>query len=109
MSATYDITTNVGKVRLLIGDTILADYKFIDEEIEVFLSNNSNNINQAAAEALEAWAASYATNADSEHIGDYSYTQKVVANMLSLAAKLREKDVSTPVFEWSEPDYADTE
>ena len=104
MTVTYDITTDVGKVRLKIGDTVLADYKFTDEEIEVFLSMESNNIDMAAALALESWAASYATNADSEKIGDYAYTQKVVDKMLALAGRLRSNVSGTPAFAISEMD-----
>ena len=71
MIATYDITTDVGKVRLLIGDKTITDPVFYDEEITVFLVNNGNSIYLSAAEALEAWASSYGANADSEKIGDY--------------------------------------
>ncbi len=99
MTVTYDITTDVGKVRLMIGDNILTSYKFTNEEIGYFLSSNSNNINLAAADALEAWASAYATNADTERIGDYSYSQGIVKKMLDLAAKLREKDSSVPLFD----------
>ena len=51
--ATYDLTTNVGKVRLIIGDTDVdpdADAVFLDAEITYFLTVNSNNINIAAAD-----------------------------------------------------------
>jgi hypothetical protein len=106
MTVTYDISDNVGKVRLKIGDTDTTDYQFTDEEIEVFLSNNSDNINLASAEALEAWASAYATNADSEHIGDYSYSQKIVDRMLALAEKLREQESSSPYMTWGEMDLA---
>ncbi len=109
MTVTYDITDNVGKVRLKIGDNVLADPKFTDEELGVFLSNNSNNINLASAEALEAWAASYAANADSEGIGDYNYKQTIVTKMLKMARELRAVDASTPVFEWSEPNLSGEE
>ena len=104
MTTSYDIDTLVGKVRLKSGDKIEASPVFTDEEIEVFLTNQSNNVNLAAAELLEAWAASYAASADSEKIGDYAYTQKIVDNMLKAAANLRETVASTPVMEWSEFD-----
>ena len=108
MTVTYDIGTAVGKVRLRTGDKITGSPVFTDEEIEVFLANQSNNVNLASAELLEAWASSYAASADSEKIGDYAYTQKIVANMIKLAGTLRETEASTPVFEWSEPDYTST-
>lgn len=107
MSADYDLDTNVGKVRLIIGDTDVfpeTDAVFTNEELEYFLTKNSDNINLASADAFEAWIAKYATSPDSEKIGDYAYTQKIVANFNKLAKELREKEASSPVFEWAEPD-----
>jgi len=104
MTVTYDITTNVGKVRLTIGDTDTTDNVFTDEELEYFLSVHSNSVNLASADALEAWAAKYATNADSEKIGDYSYTSKSVDKLTKLAGELRDKEFSTPIMEWAEMD-----
>lgn len=100
----YDITTLVGKVRLIIGDT--DSTVFTDEEIEVFLSIHGNNLNQASADLLEAQATKYATNPDSEKVGDYAYTQKIIANMLSLANRLRETDAATPYLTWAEMDLS---
>ena len=96
MSLAYDVTTNVGKVRLIIGDTDATDYVFSDAEINYFLTDNSNNIVLAAADALGAWIAKYTRAPDSEKIGDYSYSQKIVAHMNKLMNELRERDASTP-------------
>ena len=98
----YDPTTLIGKVRLITGDKIEANPVFTDEEIGIFLTNQSDNINLASADLLEAWASSYAANADSEHIGDYSYTQKIVDKMLALAERLREKEAEAPALTWAE-------
>lgn len=87
--------TEVEKVRLKTGDTILP-YVFSNDEITFFLTDNSGNLNLAAADALEAWMAKYAMAPDSEKIGDYAYTQKIIANMNKLKTELREKDASTP-------------
>lgn len=38
MAFTYDLTTNRGKVRLLITDIVAADYCFEDDEIDTFLT-----------------------------------------------------------------------
>jgi hypothetical protein len=97
MTVTYVLSTLLGKLRLAIGDKTVAAAVFTDEELQIFLDNNDDSINLAGADALEAWAASYGANADSEHIGDYSYTQKIVANLLSLAASLRAKEAAGPV------------
>ena len=100
----YDITTNVGKVRLVIGDTDESNEVFTNDEINYFLTENSNNISLAAADALEAWMAKYATSPDSEKIGDYSYSQKIVAHMNKLSDELRAKANSAPYLTWAEMD-----
>jgi len=104
MACTYDVTTDRGKVRLIIGDTSITDCVFSDVEIDYFLTANSSNINLAAADALEAWVAKYTTAPDSEKIGDYAYTQKTVANLNKLAKELREKVESSPCLTWAEMD-----
>lgn len=103
MAVTYDLTTDIGKVRLLIHDNDITDAVFTDEEIEYFLTE-AVSVTLAASMALEAWAASYAANVSGEKIGDYSYTQKTVDNMLNLAKKYREEDAASPYLTWSEID-----
>ena len=105
---TYDITDNIGKVRLMIGDTDIVpttDAHFSDEEIQVFLTMASSSVYLAAAMALEAWAATETANLDSEKIGDYMFTRGAVNKKLTLAKQYRSAEEETPVFEWSEPDY----
>ena len=109
MTATYLIANNIGKVRLKIGDTDVSpatDAVFTDEEIGIFLTDQGNNINRASADALEAWAAKYGASPDSEKIGDYSYSQKIVDKLLALAKRLRDKEAGTPVLEWAEWDLS---
>lgn len=52
---TYDLTTDAGKVRLIITDTDPANVIFIDEEIAAFLELNAG-ILTAAAMALDTIA-----------------------------------------------------
>jgi hypothetical protein len=101
MTVTYDITNDVGKVRLLIGDKTIADPVFTDEELQYFITAEGS-VNLGAAAALEAWAAQYGANADSEKIGDYAYTQSIVNKMLALAANLRAGAVNVPAMAWAE-------
>lgn len=96
MTATYDISNNIGKVRLLVGDNDLTDVIFTDEEIQIFLDAQSQEVNLAAADLLEAWAAKYGVSAESEKIGDYAYVQKIVERMLNMADRIRTKQASTP-------------
>ena len=49
---TYDVTTDRGRVRLLITDRDAAHEIFNDDEIDAFLSMMSNNVLRAAAVAL---------------------------------------------------------
>jgi hypothetical protein len=105
MTATYDLTTLIGKVRLKIDDrdvTPAADAHFTDEEIQVFLDEASDDILIAAALALEAWAASLTESATSEKIGDYAYTKKQVDDKLALAQRYRDASSSGPAIDWAE-------
>lgn len=104
---TYDLTTNVGKLRLMIGDTDIVpttDAQFTDEELTYFLTANGGNLNLAAAAALEAWIGKLSREPTAEKIGDYSYTKKAIENMNKLRGELLEKESMSPVFEWSEWD-----
>ena len=55
---TYDVTTDRGKVRLLITDTDAANEIFNDNEIDAFLTMMSGSVFRAAAVALYQIAAS---------------------------------------------------
>jgi len=100
---TYVLTTTVGKIRLMIGDTDTADAIFTDAEITFFYTEEGS-LTGAAAAALEAWAAKYGANADSEKIGDYAFTQKIIENLLKMAKRLRANLDATPAFEISSMD-----
>lgn len=57
MSYTYDVTTDVGKVRALTRDTRgPTTYFFEDAEIEFYLDLNDDSVRRAAAEMLDVWA-----------------------------------------------------
>ena len=104
---TYDVTTDIGKVRLLIGDKDIApttDAQFSDEEIQAFLTMAGNSLLLAASYALESWASAITGTLTSERIGDYSYTAKDAETKMALAKKYREEDAMTPAFEWAELD-----
>ena len=98
MTLTYDLTTVVGQIRLIIGDKDIANAIFTDEELTLFYTLEGS-VNLGAAAALEAWAAQYGANADNEKIGDYSYSQNIVSKMLTLAQRLRTNDAETPVMD----------
>lgn len=56
MSFTYDTTTDVGKVRMLVPDRVEDNAIFQDDEIQAYLDLNDSNVRRAAAEALETIA-----------------------------------------------------
>ena len=105
MTTTYDITTNVGKVRLMIGDTDITDAHFTDEEIEAMITMYGD-LMLAASYLLEAWAASLAGNMKSERIGDYSYSRDGAGDKIALAKKYRDEVNSQPASDIAEWDFA---
>lgn len=59
MTATYDLTTDVGRLRLAIGDTDTANAMFSDEELQVFITA-AGSWEQAALMAVDGLIAKYA-------------------------------------------------
>lgn len=108
MTFTYDLTTEIGKVRLKIADTV-APAHFTDEELQVFLTEAGSSDYLAAALALESWAASLTDNAESEKIGDYSYSKKAADNKLALALRYRTQDSESPSTTWASLNLTDIE
>ena len=107
MAYTYDLDTDIGKVRLYIGDkdiTPTTDAQFNDEELQVFITKASGSILLAASYALESWAANITDSLKSEKIGDYSYSKDTAGRKIELAKKYRMEDGTSPAFDWSEPD-----
>jgi len=99
--------TDVEQVQLLIGDTGAVQYTVA--EIGAFLTLAANDIFMAAAYALKAWAASIAGVADSEKIGDYSYSNKSVANKLAVAENYIKMSTTTPAMDWASLDLLGSE
>ncbi len=63
---TYDLTTDIGKVRVLIPDRIEAEAFFSDEELGALASLEGSSVKRTAALALETIAS------------DEAYVQKVI-------------------------------
>ena len=99
---------DVLQVRLLIGDNTVP-YTFTDAEIQAFLTMAGNSVFMAAAYALKSWAASIAGVADSEKIGDYSYSNKTVANKLAVAENYIKMASLTPALDWAEFNFTNIE
>lgn len=56
MAFTYDLSTDIGKARLLVPDTKASSYVFEDAEYTALLTLESNDVRCAAALALETIA-----------------------------------------------------
>jgi hypothetical protein len=114
MSFTYDLGTNIGKVRMLIPDHDEDNAIFTDEEIEAFLSLEDNSIRRAAAVALETMAANDAYVLKNMSLLDINTNGPAVsAALLQRAALLREQAKSAEetdvdeLFGWAEMVYDD--
>lgn len=70
MSFTYDVSTDVGKVRIALGDTVEGSgvrpdgSNLGDEEIEYFLAVEESSVDGATARACEVLATQWANVAD---------------------------------------------
>ena len=107
MAFTYDLSTEAGKVRLLITDTDLENEIFSDSEINTFLSltavDGSNDVNLASAIALETIAASEALVQKKIKLLDLTTDGPAVADSLrKAAALLREQSDNESYIDWTE-------
>ena len=112
MTVTYDITNAIGQVRLMIGDTNIVPITnavFTDEVITFFLTQSGGDLNLAAAMACLAWANKYQANADSERIGDYSYSQDIVGKLKAMAATFTAAAMGTPSWDWGSFNFTGVE
>lgn len=84
MSATYDPTVDVGKVRLLAGDVPdeQDDAVFDDDEIDAFLALADGDVRRAAATCLRANAANEALLAKRIRLQDVETDGPAVAREL---------------------------
>lgn len=100
---TYEISEDVGKVRLLISDTNPNDYHFTDEDITGLLGLQDGDVFMAAALALESWAAFLAASASDVQLGDYRQMDYHKAREMRLAAeRMRATASEVPAFAISE-------
>lgn len=53
--STYDVTTDVGKVRLLLND-IATPWVFTDADVQAFLDLEGGSVKRAAAQAIDSQA-----------------------------------------------------
>lgn len=86
MSYTYVLSTNVGKIRNLIGDNVEASALLTDEEITSLLSLRDSDIFLTAALALRRIAASKVLVARRRKAGNFDEdTKDLIKNYLEVA------------------------
>lgn len=85
MAFTYDTTTDVGMVRLLLNDVDEATAVFEDAEIQAFLTLEGGNVKRSAAQAID-------TNADDQALASKVLrTQDLTTDGAKLADSLRKR------------------
>lgn len=87
-SWTYDLTTDVGKVRLIIGDTNIADQLLQDAEIQFYLDQAGAELYPAAIAACYAIAAKFSRQADFTNLSLSLSASQRAAAFLELAKTL---------------------
>lgn len=99
---TYDLNTDIGKVRLLIGDHPKAgeestyEFMYSDKEIQAFLDLSNGSVYLAAATTLDMIAADWSKTSRSVSILDISVSDGDYAGALrDRANALREQDAQT--------------
>ena len=100
---TYDLATQVGRVRLVVPDRTTPGHVFEDEEIEAFLTLEGG-VRAASAMALETIAADQALVLKVMRLLDIQTDGARVAEaLLKRAALLREQAEADAVgFDWAE-------
>lgn len=103
MANTYDLATDVGKVRLLIGDTGIEDPLFSDEELTAFVELEEGSVYRGAASALDAIAVSEALTLKAVTVLDLTTNGPAVAESLRYnASRLREMAADEVLVDFAE-------
>lgn len=88
MSCTYDLTTDVGRVRLAIGDTDCTAAQLSDEEIAALL-DLVETWQEAVLRAIDTLIAKYAVSSYDVRLGPRSESRsQVIENLKSLKVYL---------------------
>jgi len=94
MAFTYDPTSTIGRIRLLISDTDSKDFMFSDEELSAFLSMEEDNLYLAAAAAFGTIMRSRALLSKSIQREGYSSSEHALSELREIVKDLEQKAVS---------------
>lgn len=92
MSFTYTLSTDIGRVRLKIADTVSTAYAFEDDEITQFLTDGSTVLG-AAKLAMMALLASRALRIKRFSVGGQSYDDTAQVAAISAWLKMNGADL----------------
>jgi hypothetical protein len=87
MTVSYNLGTDIGRIRLNIGDTDTSDPIFTDEEIQSMLTASEDDVNQATGRSLMVIANDAARTAKIKKAGNYSEDTTKVSTLLRESAK----------------------
>jgi hypothetical protein len=97
MAFTYDTSTNLGKVRNLIGDAVDTGHILEDADINAFITMTDSDLYKAASLCLYRISASKALLAKKKSAGDYSEDLTVIAKEVrAVAAVYAEMSENVP-------------
>ena len=82
---TYDLATDIGKVRRDIADTDTTDAQFSDDEIDSWI-DEAGSVKAAAGLALLAWAAAMGREDESVNTGAWKGDRRDVAGKMRAIA-----------------------
>ena len=102
MALTYDISTDLGKVRLLIGDTVDSGHIFEDAEIQAMLDLEDDSIRLAAADLLDVLGGNYVRAAQAIKVLDIEIKTDSVSYFSGRAKALRAAEEDSGAFEIAE-------
>ena len=94
MAFTYDPTTNLGYVRLLISDTDASSYTFTDEELTAFLAKQEQNVYLAAAEAFGSIVRARSMQSKSISREGYSSSEYSISELKSMIEDLKQQAIT---------------
>ena len=107
MVATYDLDTEIGKMRLMITDTDIDNPMFQDEEIQQFLSM-TNNLYEAASLGWGNIAGSKSLLAKKKTTSKYSHDLTLLAKACREQSDYFKKlDEDAPAFGYAEMNVTD--
>ncbi len=103
MAFSYDLNTNIGRVRLLVPDRVTPDHIFEDEELTALLALEGD-VRSAAAAALEMIASDQAMTLKVMKLLDLQTDGARVSDALLARAKmLRDQaEAEGDAFDWAE-------